>query len=694
MSKARISVRAAPPSKVEGPKLSVCTLALGQQQHPLFSGSVQYFRIMRTAWRPALEALKSLGLNIVETSVPWSVHELRDGTYDFGQYDPQKDLGAFLDLAHSLGLLVFVRPGPCINAELTYFGLPRRIVFDEAYQAKSPRGRPLPFVAPPRMFPLPSFASERFFHEVESWFAVIGRVVEPRVWPRGPVVMAEVDSGAPFYLRDAPYDQDHHPDALTKYRAFLHSRYATLPALNQAHNTDYARWEDVLPATGCRPEAEHPELRRSLDLMQFQQELLAEASARMQSALHAHIGVLPTVHNAALIDSSIATGLSEPDASGDVHGVDYAHGRGSLSKVKARTLHLAGSVRLPYAPHMALGAPPWSVVRSPADSLQTWLCACAYGLRGLNLYMVVDRDRWYGAPFDEFGRERPHAKDVRNVVHALNRTHFHALRRRVTVGIMLPKEYARLTRATHTLGALSPALLARAGAGAHAACLNSRFGFETPIQLAWVEFVTQFARALDHQRVPYVLLDSDAPSAQLDRLRAVIAPMFEFADPKRIERLVHFAQRGGRVFYGPRSPRLDEALHALPFDALQDSAELRRCDGVDAEPIALELADKFGTLRTFGDLPPSVDLTLHEDDHGPRVLFLIQSAATDAKVELHLPKPLTLRDAVTHERYTCDADRRIQITAPAYTCRMLICDRSAAKPKSRTPSARRNLPPC
>jgi beta-galactosidase len=328
-------------------------------------------------------------------------------------------------------------------------------------------------------------------------------------------------------------------------------------------------------------------------------------------------------------------------------------------------------------------------------SSDLWLSACAYGVRGMNLYMVVDRDRWYGAPFDELGRERPHAQDVRSVVRALTRIHFHELHRHADIGIMLPKEYARLTRATHALGAISPSLLAYAGAGAHAACLNSRFGFAQPIQFAWLDFVTQFAQALDHQRLPYVFVDSDAPGAQFESLRVLITPMFEFSDPKRVGRLVTFAEHGGRVLYGPGEPSLDETLNPLSFQVLTDATSaLRRCDITDAAAIAAELANEYRTLRAFGELPASVDLTVHEDEHGPRALFLVQTAATDVDVELQLPSPMTLSDAVTGELYHCD-DARLALAVPGHSCRMLICERSAVgTSKLRAPSARRSLPPC
>ena len=693
MPKARISVRAASPSKSELPKVVARALQLGSQQVPLYSGAVHYFRLKPTAWRPALEALKSLGLNMVETYVPWCVHELRDGSYDFGQYDPQKDLGAFLDLAHSLGLYAFVRPGPNINAELTYFGLPRRVVFDEACQARSARGQPMPFISPPRMFPVPSFASERFYHEVERWYAEAGRIVAPRVWPLGPVVLAQVDNEASFYFRDAPYDQDHHPDALAKYRTFLRAKYGTVLALNHAHAAEHSSWDDATPPTHCSPDATLPVLRRSLDLMAFQEELLTGALTRLQSALRGTFGHLPTVHNSPMGERGLPATLSRLESVVDVNGIDYSHRRSDMRNIKARTLRLVGSVRLPYAPEMSLGSRPWFVTRSDADSVQTLLCACAYGLRGLNLYMLVDRDRWYGAPFDELGRERPYAEEIRRVMRALVRTQFHALQRRVEVGIMLPKEYARLSRATHTLGAISPGVLALSGAGESAACLNVRFGFETPIQLAWGAFVSQFARALDRQKIPYVYIESDAPASQLAQLRVLISPTFEFANPKRIARLVSFADDGGRVIYGPYNPRLDDALQPFSFNMPPESLEMQRCAANDAELIAEHVITECVRPPEFTATPAEVELTVHEDNNGARMLFALQAAATPVQVEITLPEPMTLFDPLTRESFEGDAS--VLVPLAGYSCRMFICERSnTAKNKSRAPSARRSLPPC
>jgi beta-galactosidase len=694
MPKARISVRAAAPtSSVDTAKLAGRALQLGQHQEPLYSGAVHYFRLKPSAWRPALEGLRSLGLNMVETYVPWGVHELRDGSYDFGQYDPQKDLGAFLDLAHSLGLYAFVRPGPNINAELTYFGLPRRIVFDEACQARSSRGRPLPFIAPPRMFPVPSFASERFFHEVERWYAEAARIVTPRIWPQGPVVMVQVDNEASYYFRDAPYDQDHHPDALDKYREFLREKHSGLAELNRAHGTSYERWEDAMPPVGCAPDAEAPALRRSLELMEFQEELIARTLERLLGALREQFGDLPAVHNVAIGESGAPASLSRVARVVDLNGLDYYHRRSHLAAVKERTLRLVGSVRLPYAPEMGVGAPPWFAARTDADSLQTLLWACAYGVRGVNLYMAVDRDRWYGAPFDEMGRERPQAEPFRQVLHALRRTQFHKLSRKVEVGLMLPKEYARWSRATHALGAISPGLLAIMGAGPSAACLQTRFGFSAPIQIEWGRFVERFAQALSAAGVPYVYVESDAPRDRLDGLRVLISPTYEFAEPARLSSLLAFAQRGGRVLCGPRLPHLDEALRAFSVSPVSDPGALTRCDAEAAERVVAELIAELELATPFRATPASVETAVHEDASGARVLFVLQPSAANVEAEVQLPEPMALVDELSGERFEGQSSVLVPLTGQA--CRMFTCERAGGGARrSRAPSARRNQAPC
>src|SRR5687767_11057856 len=99
MARRRASARRARP-RTGQPKLSGRVLRLGDREVPLYSGAMHYWRLERDAWEPGLRQLRDLGLPIVETYVPWQVHEVAPGELDFGQRDPTKDVGAFVDLAH------------------------------------------------------------------------------------------------------------------------------------------------------------------------------------------------------------------------------------------------------------------------------------------------------------------------------------------------------------------------------------------------------------------------------------------------------------------------------------------------------------------------------------------------------------------------------------------------------------------
>jgi beta-galactosidase len=650
-------------------------LRLGERELPLRSGALHYWRLAPTRWRRALESLRELGLGMVETYVPWGVHEIAKGEFDFGQHDPQKDLGAFLTLAQELGLRVFLRPGPNINAEMPYFGLPRRVVLDPEIQARSARGRPLPLAAPPRMFAVPSYASRAFMAEVEVWFRAFAAVAAPFRWPAGPVVLLQVDNEAAFFFRDAPYDSDYHPDALSAFTRFLSQRYAGIGALNAAYGTDYASFDQVPPPRrfGAERAAELPPY---LDWTAFHEALLVDALSHMGKLLSASgLSGLPTVHNLPMGEGGLPTTLHALGRAVDLVGLDYYHNRGGLTHARRRTTRLATSTRVAFAPELGVGAPPWFAARSELDSLHGTLAGCAYGLRGFNLYMAVDRDRWYGAPIDADGALRASAEPWRRLLAGLERSAFHTLERRIDVALCIPKHYAQLSRATHTMGAFSPNLLDLSGMPASSASRMHRFGFAQPIQLAWEPLLAQLDDALSREQIAFGYVESEADLTAIAGLRAVFVPSYEFADPEHWRRLQRFADQGGVVIWGPRLPALDLRMQPHRFEPIGARPPLRGGDDVDTRALIRELARALDLPRRFTAQPYPLHTALHEDANGPRVLFAINPGDAALDGEIELPSPMRFVDALTGEHLAGGAS--LSLAMPAETCRMLIVERSA-----------------
>ncbi len=642
---------------------------VGDRELPLYGGAMHYWRLERESWEPGLRQLRDLGLSFVETYVPWQVHEIAPGEHDFGTRDPRKDVGAFVDLAHELDLLVTVRPGPHVNAEMTYFGLPERVVYDRACQARSPRQNPVLQPFPPRMFPVPSYASRTFLEEVGRWYDAVGEVLAPRVWPAGPIVLLQVDNEASYYFRDAAYDQDYHPDAVAEWRRFLEKRYGSLTKAAEAHRASYARWEDAEPPARFRAEAAE-ELVVHLDWAAFREELITASVGRMQRRLaKAGLKGLITTHNLPLGEQGAAVSSVGLEEVVDLVGYDYYHPRREHRTIKRRTLILAGSHPFPYAPELGVGAPAWFTPLGNDDSMFTALVALAYGLRGFNLYMAVDRDRWYGAPVDGQGNPRVDAASWKHLVTRLRETGFHALSRRAEVGLMLPREYARLSKVTSVLGAVSPTVLEAVHGSPVAACREDRFGFAAPIQVAWWTLLARFAEALTEAGVPYVYVDSEAPQERLSNLRVVVAPSFELCDPARWKKLTAFADEGGTVVYGPLMPGLDLRMRRQLFEVPRHGRRVAMETDGQAAQVVDELVHELSLRRPFRVAPRPLETSVHEDSSGPRVLFVINPGRAAQVGTVSVPSPVALEDLMTGERFS--GQTAVQIPMRGWSCRML-----------------------
>ena len=87
----------------------------------LFAGSVQHFRIHPNHWQHRLKLAKYMGLNAVQTLIPWFLMEPTPGAF-FA--DGFADIVQFSRLCASLDLKLILRPGPFICDGPDFGGLP------------------------------------------------------------------------------------------------------------------------------------------------------------------------------------------------------------------------------------------------------------------------------------------------------------------------------------------------------------------------------------------------------------------------------------------------------------------------------------------------------------------------------------------------------------------------------------------
>lgn len=107
---------------------------LNEQPFQILSGGIHYFRTVPEQWEDRLQKLKALGLNTVETYIPWNFHEPKKGEFNF---DGMADIERFIELAHKIGLYVILRPAPYICAEWEMGGLPSWLMKEKGLVMRS-----------------------------------------------------------------------------------------------------------------------------------------------------------------------------------------------------------------------------------------------------------------------------------------------------------------------------------------------------------------------------------------------------------------------------------------------------------------------------------------------------------------------------------------------------------------------------
>lgn len=149
----------------------------------ILSGALHYFRVHPDHWADRIEKARLMGLDTIETYVPWSDHEPSPGSWTT---EGMLDLGRFLDLVQEAGLRAIVRPGPYICAEYDNGGLPAWLFSD-------------PEVGVRRLEP-------RFMAAVEKYLRRVYDIVVPRqIDHGGPVVLVQIENEYGAYGDDPDY---------------------------------------------------------------------------------------------------------------------------------------------------------------------------------------------------------------------------------------------------------------------------------------------------------------------------------------------------------------------------------------------------------------------------------------------------------------------------------------------------------
>lgn len=617
-------------------------LLLGDSQKrlALYSGSVHYWQHDQELWSPMLRQVRELGFEVVDTYIPWSAHEQERGRFTF---EGNRDVEAFLRACEAEGLFVIARPGPHINAELTEFGYPARLVRNERLQARTASGAPAIHVIPPKAFPILSYASDEFFREVDVWFDAVCPILARNQYPDGPIVLVQADNEHSYFFKLTPYDVDYSTASIAKYRRFLQQKYDTVELLNETYRSGFGSFEEAEPPRKFEA-TDREDVPRYLDWVEAKERYLTDGVHRVASMLRERgVNNVPISHNSpgwhGVPYNQVAL-----EQTIDVHGVDFYVHRRDYGYLKQGCQYLAGTARLPFIPEFGAGTWPWWEPIDDADAEANALTALMHGIKAINYYMLVERDRWLGSPIGRRGDVREETAQLyRRLLEFLRASDWTSLDRRSDVLLLSVREYERFAFSSRAasppffpevLGPLADLLR-------HELFTERTLGFEHWIPRELRTWANGCAAELSSHHYAYLLGDSESSLEWLSRFKALVVPGFEFMARETQEKLLAYAWRGGNLIIGPQLPLTDETGKPCTVLSATSAHGIQVVRDVDEIPAALSKCN----IEPICELDnPNLELALHSGK-SRSYLFVANPTSTSQSGSLRCPGLSELRDA-------------------------------------------------
>ncbi|XP_022945678.1 beta-galactosidase 17 isoform X2 [Cucurbita moschata] len=150
----------------------------------IIGGDIHYFRTLPEYWEDRLLRAKALGLNTIQTYIPWNLHEPQPGNFTFSGI---ADIVSFIQLCQKLNFLVLLRAGPYICAEWDLGGFPAWLL------ARKPA-------------PTLRSSDPGYLQWVDRWWGIILPKVAPLLYNNGgPIIMVQIENEFGSYGDDQAY---------------------------------------------------------------------------------------------------------------------------------------------------------------------------------------------------------------------------------------------------------------------------------------------------------------------------------------------------------------------------------------------------------------------------------------------------------------------------------------------------------
>ncbi len=615
---------------------------------PLYAVEFHYWRVDPSLWASAITNLKDTGFNAITLPTPWSIHESSQGNYDFSG---PLEVSRVAQLAHQRELAVVLRLGPAVNADVNRLGFPEHVLKHEECLARTSHGTTACMPAPPRMFPLPSYAAKAFIKKSSQWLTAIAAKFAPLTSSMAegsaPLVVAiALDNHIGCAYRNGPYDLDYHPDALKWWAE---------------HSGDLEP-----PRKWSRDNAS-----RCAQWVAFKEHYRGRALEWIAAAISdGGLDGIATFHTAPPA-APVELGLLRSGARAhSMPSFDFHGTLGTFSQTRERALYLAGSTAFPYAT-FATGGPVYLPPAAPNNQAAHAIAAIGAGIRGFNIIGIQRDQRWIGHSDEEDW--------VGKLIAIANETQLHELSRVAPVALVSSRADHRFAIASSVLGPI-PSLLSGlldcgdSGVAAFGADDDAR------VTASWYGAIR---RALELFEIPYLIVDEATSLTRLSRFSAIICPTIRRIDAGLWEKLRAIAgtsENDTKVILGPGRPSVDALEQPLDESALVAGMGLLRPETLtDLDALGADLSAIAGPFSDdwIAADEPDVHCDILTDSLGHASLLVVVNRASLTKMAtVTVPPGVKLRDGLSGEIIEASDDGWVQIELSRQSARIFIVTKS------------------
>lgn len=517
------------------------TVLIGKEEYRLNSAEIHYFRVSKKYWSVCFERIKKAGFKIISTPIPWNLHEISVGEFDFnGETDSRTDLVVFLELAREFGFKVILKIGPYIGAEWENGGYPDFVLENQDLLARDPQGNVVT-ISEQREFQkiaLPSFDHPSFKNHYKRYINALNEVLKHYIYPKGPVIVIQLGRKTSLNFFADPFQLDYNSYIIqSRYPAFLKEKYIEIKKLKSAYQIKSKNFEEIQPPKDM--EIRKPaELLRFLDWIDFKRGLISNYLLNLKEVI-ASSQVSPLFFTDTFWEDDLASSewpsLQKESLFAGVEVnwfKDYAEYSWHLRS-------FAGSASFPWAIEFRNGAPALNPQEKkkylPLGTQELkfiLVTSLAFGIKGFNHTMFVERSHWYGSPLAEEGTIQEGYELIKSFNLLQEKINLKTLESLAQISLLNHDPYLYLSRVKNqTLFPYLNSLVRMA----HFGLGQSLRGLQYDYQISSVEQMKK-----------------------LEKCRVLLVPVAEFMEAKAQAFLLEEARKGkSLVLYGllPRSDR-------------------------------------------------------------------------------------------------------------------------------------------